>query len=210
MNYLYDILLNFNSKLFDVFEWNKSDDITHVRKIPVFKISSDDMYILLCNKVELSSTFLSKIFKKTEYFMKNRIGYVNYAFLVTDGKEVVALKCNNKIVTGYSKLLYDEEDDVLEYSNHIKLEKIEYKVIHKLDIDFFKTRNEIYIRKYILRELNKMIGNNDIDKLTYLYLECFDNNTNNVKEKIYRELDNNWDETYFKVYNFLKKILSRH
>lgn len=210
MNYLYDILLNFDSKLYDIFEWNKNDVITHIRKIPLFKIKSKDLFILLNYKVELSEKFLSSLYRKTEYFLKNKISYINYAFLVTDGKEVVAIKCNNKVITGYSKLLYDEEIDVLEYSNNLKAENIEYKVIKRLNNDFFKTRNELYIKKYIMKELSMMIKNNDDDKLKYLYLECFNKKDENIKERIYIELENNWDEVYSKVYNFLKMILSKH
>jgi len=210
MNFLYDILLNFNPKLFEMFEWDKTDNITHIRKIPLFKVRSNDLFTLLNNKVEFSSEFLSKIYNRTEYFMKNKIGYINFAFLVTDGKEVVGIKCNNKTVGGYSKLLYDEEADVLEYSKSLKLETIEFKVLKRLDIDVFKTRNELYIKKYITRQLDLMINNNDNDKLTYLYLECFDNNIGDIKKDIYKNIKNNWDEVYIKVYNFLKLILAKH
>ena len=34
MNYIYDILLNFKNKLYDFYDWNINDDITHIRKIP--------------------------------------------------------------------------------------------------------------------------------------------------------------------------------
>ena len=44
MNYIYDIILNFQERIYDFYEWNKTDVITHIRKIPVFKISSKDLY----------------------------------------------------------------------------------------------------------------------------------------------------------------------
>lgn len=210
MNYLYDILLNFNTKLYDIFEWEKADNITHIRKIPFFKVRSKILYEILNNKVELSDDFLMSLYRKTECFSKNRINNIEYAFLLTDGKEVVAIKYSNKKMS-YSKLLYDEEAEALEYSYNLKLIDIEYKIISKINIDFFKTRNEINIKNYIFRELNKIIKNNDYDKLNYLYLECFnEKNNNNVKNNIYRELENKWDEVYLKVYVFLKMTLQKY
>jgi hypothetical protein len=77
MNYLYDILLNFNSKLFESFEWNVNDQITHIRKIPIFKVKSNILMDLLNNKVKLSTSFLSRIYKKTDYFIRNKICHIN-------------------------------------------------------------------------------------------------------------------------------------
>ena len=54
-----------------------------------------------------------------------------------------------------------------------------------------------------------MIKNNDLDKLNYLYLEIFNNKSNNIKQ-IYKDIENNWDDVYLKIYNFMKKILLKH
>ena len=55
MNYIYDIILNFQERIYDFYEWNKTDVITHIRKIPVFKISSKDLYNI-GNVVTLSAS----------------------------------------------------------------------------------------------------------------------------------------------------------
>lgn len=210
MNYLYDILLNFNSKLYDIFEWEKTDNITHIRKIPFLKVRSKVLYELLNYKVELSDAFLISLYRKTEYFSKNKINNIEYAFLVTDGREVVAIRYSDKKIS-YSKLLYEEELEALEYSYNLKLTDIEYKLISKINIDCFKTRNEINIKNYIFKELNKIIKNNDDDKLNYLYLECFnEKSSNNIKNNIYNELEIKWDEVYMKVYDFLKMTLQKY
>jgi len=210
MNYHYDILLNFNSRLYDVFEWERKDVITHIRKIPFFKVERQQLYEILNYRVEFDDDFLLNIYKRTEYFAKNKINSIEYAFLVTDGEEVVAIKISkNKI--SYSKLLYEEEYEVLEYCEHLNNTNISYHIISKIKQDNFKTRNEIYIKNYIVKEINNMINNNDLDKLTYMYLECFNNKKpNNLKESIFKELDKNWDVIYFKIYNFLKLTLQKH
>ena len=38
MNYIYDILLNFNDMLYDFYDWNVKDNILHIRKIPLIQI----------------------------------------------------------------------------------------------------------------------------------------------------------------------------
>ena len=40
MNYIYDLLLNFNENIYEFYDWNKTDNIKHIKKIPIFKIDS--------------------------------------------------------------------------------------------------------------------------------------------------------------------------
>ena len=75
MNYIYDIFLNFNDILYDIYEWNRNDNIIHIRKIPLFKVDKKIMSDFITKKIELSSEFLAKIFKKTEVFSKNKIDF---------------------------------------------------------------------------------------------------------------------------------------
>lgn len=209
MNYLYDILLNFNSKLYEVFEWEKSDIITHIRRIPFFKVNSKTLYELLNYKVSFSVEFISNLYKKTECFSKNKIININYAFLVTDGKEVVALNCNKNNIIGYSKLIFDEELEALEYALSLKYTNIDYSINSLVFKKCFKTRNELKIRNYIFKELSDMYKNNDYDKLRFLYLECFNKSlVLNKYTEFHSEIESNWDEVYIKLYNLLKLSVS--
>ena len=101
MNYIYDLLLNFNEKIYDFYDWNKTDNIRHIKKIPIFKISSSKMKIIKNNKIYFDKTFLDKIYKKTEEFTIKKNRYINYACLFTDGLEVIGIKYDKKIT--YSK-----------------------------------------------------------------------------------------------------------
>ena len=39
MIYVYDILLNWNKEVaYDFFEWEKTDKLDHIKKIPLFKV----------------------------------------------------------------------------------------------------------------------------------------------------------------------------
>ena len=51
MNYLYDILLNFNLRLYETYEWERNDQITHIRKIPFFKINVEIDHVGIQNRL---------------------------------------------------------------------------------------------------------------------------------------------------------------
>lgn len=203
MNYIYDIFLNFNDTLYDIYEWNKTDPIIHIRKIPLFKVDKKTMCDFITKKIELNAEFLSKILKKTELFSKN--SNINYAFLISDGIDVIAYKHSNK----YSRLLVEEEREVIEYVRSINNTKIDYKIIKNNTSISFKTRNETKIKEYITKKINELIKNNDYDKLKYLYLDCFNKNVDKVDKLFLDELNNNWDNVYLKLYNLLKLIETR-
>ena len=53
MNYIYDILVNFNDgdRLIEFFEWNETDLFEHIKKIPIYRISSKQMQEICNNKI---------------------------------------------------------------------------------------------------------------------------------------------------------------
>ncbi len=209
MNYIYDIFLNYNRNLYDIFEWNKDDKILHIRKIPVFLLSTNDLYNLINNRVVISKDLLTKLYKKTEVFVSRGIQYLDYAFIATDRNDVVAFKLNkNGFITGYSRLLLEGEVEVIDYSRTLSLQVIDYKILGKNSFETFKTRNEIHIKKFICEELNKMLENKEFHKVKFLYLEFFNKeiNDNSLIKDIYQELDNNWENVYIKLYEFLKMM----
>ena len=70
MNYIYDILLNFQKDFYDFFEWNPEDEILHIRKIPLFRVSNKDFTIFKKGNVRFESSFMSRIYNRTEKFKK--------------------------------------------------------------------------------------------------------------------------------------------
>ena len=61
MNYIYDILINLQKNLYDFYEWNLSDDIMHVRKIPLIKIKTCDLLSIKNNVIKLDVETLKMI-----------------------------------------------------------------------------------------------------------------------------------------------------
>ena len=47
MIYIYDILLNLNNDFYEFYEWEKNDNIFHIKKIPIFLVDTNFMEDLL-------------------------------------------------------------------------------------------------------------------------------------------------------------------
>ena len=106
---------------------------------------------------------------------------------------------NSGICIGKSRLLLDEEEEVLELISNNKIYKINYKLIKKDKIEYYKTVNEIKKRKYIIKQLNKT---HDVDKLNYIYYDCFNKVDNDPKSNLLASIDEYWDEIGYKLYDF--------
>ena len=204
MNYIYDILINLQRKLYDFYEWNISDDITHVRKTPIFKIKTEYLLDLKDNKVILDSSLLKKINNRTEIFTNHNVKVMRYVSLFSDGKDVIVLEFDERgeKVRG-SKLLVDEEIEVLEVVDNIDLSDIKYEVLEPENNNYSRTRKENKMYDYIIRQLTK----ENYIKLKYLYYDCFEKEEENfdkIINDIKYELDNNWKNIYEQVYSFFK------
>lgn len=208
MNYIYDILVNFKEEVYDFFDWNYSDDIDHIRKIPIIRVNNKSFYDIKHNFIKFSDAFLNKIKDKTEVFDSRKVKILKYAFLLTSGTEVMGIKLDEGGINKYtSNLLVDEEIEVIEICERVDEENIEYTIIKGKQIDEFVTRNDKNIIKYIKKEIKLLDKQNDLEKLKYLYYECFETKTDS-KKKIIKEINdclNNYNEKIFiKIYDFLK------
>lgn len=186
MNYIYDLLLNFNENIYEFYDWNKTDNIRHIKKIPIFKIESNKMKQIKNNKIDFEPTFLEKIHNKTEEFTSKKNKHIEYSCLFTDGVEVIGINMNKKIT--YSKLLLDEEFEVTNMSSHMKETPIEIKIIGYNKQEQFKTRKEIEQISSAKKILKNILNENNPEKLKYLYYECF-NKKNDSIEEIIKELN---------------------
>ncbi len=207
MNYIYDVLLNFNKKLYDFYDWNEKDKITHIRKIPSFKISNKDFENFQKNIIKIDNTFLQKINSKTEQFKKNDIFKIKYASIFSNGKDVIAIKWNrNGISTSKSTLCIDEGTDIIEIINRQKESEIKYKIIKKDEIPTFKTRFEIENQKKLTEELQNIYRQNNYKKMSYIHLECFgwtEDNIEKAYDKLKKEIAKE-NDNFYKIYNFFK------
>ncbi len=204
MNYIYDILLNLQRRPYDFFEWNESDEIIHVRKIPFFRISTKDLYNINNNQIKFSEEFLKKIKNRCEVFTNKNVKVLKYVCLFSDTNVALTVEINDygeKIRS--SKLLIDEELDVNEVSQNIECSNISYCFSEVNNLPVFKTRKELKMYDYIL----KQFVNDNYIKLQYLYLECFDKKEEDfskIVDHLVKELNNNWNKMSKKMYDFFR------
>lgn len=201
MNYIYDILVNFKYPLYDFFEWNSNDGIKDLKKIPFYRVSSETLDDFKNKRIKINN-ILPDIYNQTQVYTNKKKANIEYACVLSDTIEAVAYLFNNKgVLIGKSRLMFSEENEVLRYSSSIPILNIEYEIINNDKTDVYKTRSEIRMHKYLLNEINKI---DDIDKLNYIYYECFNTSALNPKSEILGILDSKWDDIGNKLYDFLR------
>ena len=201
MNYIYDLILNYNKELYEFYEWNNTDKLINIEKIPIIRINNTSFNEIMSSRIKISLVLLDKIKNKT--YTRNKI--IKYSLLITNLNRVIALKFDDQgIEIERSSLLLDEEEDVLE--DDYQEEKIEYEIIEKLEEDYFLTRKEKSIKKYLLKEINNLYMNNNYEELNYLYEELY-NDDKSIKERynyLINSITNNYNSNYEKLYNIIK------
>ena len=209
MNYIYDVLLNFQKEYYDFFDWNTNDNLYHMRKVPIIKVNNTHLKELKNNIIKFDSNLLNLINNKAERFSKNTISKQKYIFIIGNENKCLAIKLNkNGIITHKSSLLPNEQDDIIEILKIQKETNLNYEIIKKQPINHFHTRFELENKKFIIDELDKIYKQNNFQKLNYLCLECF-NQTQPTINKAYLKLKQEIQKTnknFIKLYNIFKII----
>lgn len=206
MNYIYDILVNFNDgdRLIEFFEWNETDLFEHIKKIPIYRISSKQLQEICTNKIILDKEHLLSIKNKTLLYNNTDI---KYSLIVTDLNKAIALEFNNEgEVISRSTFLLDEEESIIEEARIFKEEVIKYELSDQYKIDYYLTREEVFKKNYLLKELKFLEKNKDREKLNYLYEEIFKKDNLTYKERILRLIENIKNNYNFK-HNELYEII---
>lgn len=200
MNYIYDVYLNFKKVPYDFFEWNKKDTLTHLKKVPIYKVDFNTFKDIISNKIQINNNFLKKIKYKTEVWKDKK--NVKYCSLFCTNNSILAISFNENGVSNTKSFLYiDEELEILETLQDIKEYKIDYNII-KNEFILLKTRKEKFKENFI----NNKLKNIDNNKLNYIYFECFGKRKN--RKTMLSELSNIDSDSneYKKLYNVLKLI----
>ena len=190
MDYIYDIVLNFQNSYYDFFEWKASDKVINVKKILVYKTSDEDYLNLKYNEVILDTKELPKQAKM---------------FLLTNGTEVMGILLDNygKVIKR-SSLLFDEADEVVEDKDVIK----ELPLTYKKNISKSHTSSSRLVTEKT-KFLEKYFSNIDINQdeylLKYIYYEIYNKDENDINI-IYRDLKNLIKTDIDKIYNSIKKV----
>lgn len=207
---VYDIVLNLldGNRIYEPFEWSNKDNIEHIKKIPMVRISSNFLSDIIFNNVTVNKDFLQSIYRKAEVYSDKGTNVIDYACLFTDTYKIVGVefdKSGRALFKSY--LLLDEEEEILELSNEIKLSKIEYKVSKKSSECLFLTRNEEFKRNYLLKEIKFAYKKGLFEKINYLYEEIFPSDKKTVEVR-YKILIDSIKNNYSKEHNEIFKILN--
>ncbi len=209
MIYVYDIILNWSSEdIYDFFEWELNDEIEHIKRIPFFKIDSSTFTNMENYKIKIDKEILSKIKNLTEVYSADKNNSIMYSSLFTDGVRVIAIEFNSKGESIYkSKLLLDEEQDILMLSTKMTETKIAIEKLNKWQLDPFTTRYEKEIRRLLKVEIEDCYKKGNFDKLRYLYYECFGKNQDDVDliyNKLLESINSELDNKHSKLYEVVK------
>lgn len=208
MNYIYDILLNFidSERLIEFYEWSESDSFEHIKRIPIYRISSKVMQDICENKIKVSKDFLEEIKNKTNLY-KNKQN-IKYATLFSDINKVIAFEFSDDgTVIGKSSLLLDEEEAIIDECSNINESNLTYTIIEPYMINYFLTREELFKRNYLLKELDYISKVNDVDKLIFLYEEIFKTDKLSFEKKLKRLIDdikNNFNSKHNELYEIVR------
>ena len=208
MIYVYDILLNFNHDLYEFYEWEKSDLIYHIKKIPMYRVSSSFLSDVVEKKIKIDDPILLEVKDKTEVFDNKRVNTISYACLLTDSYRVIAILLDqNGHILKRSHLILDEEEDTLSLSIRENIRDISYNIVGDRKDNRFLTRHEIKVKKFLKDEIKKAFKAKDKNKLKYLYFEYFNEYSLEI-DKIYEELLKTLDivinERHMHLYELLK------
>lgn len=205
MNYIYDIILNFNEEFYDFYEWKNNDNVINVRKIPVLKVDENTYVSLRNNKIQVSMETIDSLKKNFSLYNEKIEG--NIICLITNGMSAFGVMFNNN---GYlikrSSMLFDEEEEVIDESENIKEVKIDFIKNEKQ-----KSNNISRIVKEKQKFIKDYISSLD-DELTlkYIYYDYFEKeeNKNNIKEILLSEINSEWNSKLSKLYD-LTKLLNK-
>lgn len=204
MNYIYDIVLNFNKELYEFFEWKDDDNLINIRKIPLIKINDDDFVSLLYNKIKIEKLVLDTFKKKFSLYSEEING--NVICIVTNGQRAMGVmfdQLGNLI--GRSAMLLDEEEEVLEESENLEETKLLYEINKTQQVNIKLSRVEIEKKQYIENFLNAI---EDIKILKYIYFDYFDREAEkeDIKKILLMELEKKWDNNLNRLYTLTQTL----
>lgn len=208
MTYIYDVLLNFtdDERIIEFFEWDDKDYPEHIKRIPLLRVSTKTLDDFLNKKVKVNNDLLDKIKGETSLYKKST--NLDYATLFSDLNKVIALEFNESgEVISKSSLLLDEEEDLIEEAVDLREEPITYKILSKNSKDYFLTRQEVKKKRYLLKEMDNLYEENNIEKLNFLYEELFKKDDLSFYDKymrIKKDLTENYSKKHNKLYDIVR------
>lgn len=208
MTYIYDVLLNFSSdeRVYEFFEWTNDDEIEHIKRIPLYKVSTKVFNEILTHNIVLNKKILDEIKDKTLSYKKTK--NLQYAMLLTDLNKIIALEFNDKgKIIARSNLLLDEEEEIIEEAYDIEEENIKYELEKKIELKNSLTRQELKKQNYLIQEINYLYKEKLYEKLNFLYDELYNKNKISIDKKyeiLLKDLTDNYNNKHNNLYEIVR------
>lgn len=201
MNYIYDIVLNFQNNYYQFFEWYRTDKIKNISKIIVYHVTDQNLKDLTYNKIIIDDNILNTIKEDNKKYKK-------LMCLVSNTKQTIGLLFSNDgVLLKRSSLLFEEENEVNNFAKELPITNINYKKNTKVN-----TTNTLRIEKEKKDTLTKYIKEtNDILTLKYLYYEYFKEecpDEENIKNTLLNITEEEWSTNKNNLYQIIN-ILSK-
>ena len=215
MKYIYDVILNFGDiYIYDFYEWSKEDNIEYYKKIPIIRVNDKTFNNIKINALINDLDIIDSIYNITEIYDNKRISKINYVSIFTNGKNAIGLTLNNKgEIIMISKMLLDEEEEACEIGLTLKEKNIDINNNNQLFINnLYLTRSEYYKLSFLNIEINNLYKNKYIEKLQYLYYECFnikDKDINNIYKRLINFINNEWSNKHNELYDLVRLSYSK-
>ncbi len=199
MNYIYDIVLNFQKYYCELYEWRREDKISNIRKIPLYHIDTSDLEYFRYYDVVVDQNFFDQL--RADSGNSKRL-----MCLVSDGNMGMGLLFNSdgKIVKR-SSMVYDEEDEVCGYALECELVSICYDRKKKIpkggELRFCRQRRKILV-DYLKHIENDMMWK-------YLYYECYgsdEEDLDKIKKTLLGIANKGYSEVNQKLYQSITAI----
>lgn len=209
MDYFYDVIINMNEdKIFKFYEWENYDAVELIKKIPLYRVSSKTLKDFYLFDILVSKEFLELILDKT-ILKNNKLNKtLKYACLLCDTKNCLVVEFDSEgQVASRSTLLLEDEADIIEIIYNYKETKFDYQRTELIDFNN-NLRQEELVKKVIKLELKTIMDNNNEAKLKYLFNEWFgyeEKNVDKMKKIIISELDRDFNERMYNIYEIIKK-----
>lgn len=202
MNYIYDVVLNFNKEFYEYFEWNKKDNIVNIKKIPIFNISNDIFLSMKYDYISISHDFIQYIKDKTYTYNRQKIGN---ACLLSNRKQVIGVIFNDKgELIKRSSLLLDEEEEVLDEIGNDKFTNITIIRNKKSKTNYSISRHQRERSKFLIDYIKKEDNYINLKYLYYDYYEKDEDSIDIIKKTLISEIKDNWNNKCDSFYNTVK------
>lgn len=199
MNYIYDIVLNFQDKYYQFFEWNRSDKIKNITRLAVYHVEDEDLNNFIYNQITIDNNFL-------ETLKQDNKKYKQLMCLVSNTNQTIGLLFSKEgKLLKRSSLLFEEENEVNNFAKILPITKITY-LENKPQQPNYNLRIEIEKREKLLNFIKQTT---DIIPLKYLYYEYFQkesDNYNEIKSTLLNILEEEWTPNKNKLYSLINLL----